>query len=154
MKIFALDTSTTNHFSLAIVDGDKILASQNSTSNKVLSSSIIGYIGDVLKKAKVKLSDIDGFAVGLGPGSFTSLRVGVSTVKALAFATSKPLIGIVSHDVLAMNVQKNSQVCVVTDAKRQLVYGCLYEKKTRSAKSRQHRRPSFRKTRGLDKCFI
>jgi tRNA threonylcarbamoyladenosine biosynthesis protein TsaB len=78
----------------------------------------------------VSLGQLDGFSVGLGPGSFTSLRVGLSTVKGLAFATGKPVIGIASLDVLAMNVpEDNVQVCTLCDAKRNLVYACLYEKR-------------------------
>ena len=74
------------------------------------------------------LNKIDGFAVGLGPGSFTGLRVGLSTVKALAFASQKPIVGIPSLDVLAMSSKDEgiNQVCVVSDARRDMVYSGLY----------------------------
>ena len=75
------------------------------------------------------LNDIDVLAVGLGPGAFTSLRVGLSTVKGLAFATKKPVIGIPSMDAIAMSIKDESaQICTICDAKRNLVFGCLYEK--------------------------
>ena len=96
----------------------------------VLSSSIIPSIQGILRQAEIPLERIDGFAVGLGPGSFTSLRVGLSTVKALAFAMKEPIVGIPSLDILAMNVikEKVSHICALCDAKRGLVYACVYER--------------------------
>ncbi|MBU0467809.1 MAG: tRNA (adenosine(37)-N6)-threonylcarbamoyltransferase complex dimerization subunit type 1 TsaB [Candidatus Omnitrophica bacterium] len=128
MRILSIDTST-KHFSLAVSENEKVLSSKNLKSKKVLSSTIIPAIEQVLKKAGVTLSQIDGFAVGLGPGSFTGLRVGVSTVKGLAYATNKPIVGIPSLDVLALNIKrKNAQVCTICDAKRNMVFGCVYDK--------------------------
>lgn len=126
MKILAIDTSTKN-FSLAVSDKGKILAEKVVLLEKKLSSSIIVLIREILRKAKVNLADIDGFAVGLGPGSFTSLRVGLSTVKGLAFALKKPLVGIPSLDAVAAGIENASgQICVISDAKRDLFYTCLY----------------------------
>ena len=130
MKLLSLETST-KHFSLALSDDKKIAASRNFVLKKVLSSSIIPAIAGILKKKKWTLSDLDGFAVGLGPGSFTSLRVGLATVKALALATGKPLVGVSSLDVLARNVLSMQEippsVCTMCDARRNLVYACFYE---------------------------
>ena len=127
MRILAIDTSTKN-FSLAVADGDKILHCRNIVLTRVLSSSIIPAIDRILRLSSLSLRRIDGFAVGLGPGSFTSLRVGLATVKAFCFATGKPLVGISSQDVLAMNAlgQGTHQICTICDAKRQLVYACRY----------------------------
>lgn len=86
-------------------------------------------INTILRKAGMPFSKIDGFAVGLGPGSFTSLRVGLSTVKGLAFALKKPVVGISSMDVLAMNIARDGQICAVCDAKRNMAYACLYQQK-------------------------
>lgn len=129
MRILALETSG-KKFSLAVAQGDKILKARTTVLKKVLSSSIIPAVGAILKSARLTLSDIDGIAVGLGPGSFTSLRVGLSTAKGLAYAAGKPLVGIPSLDVLAMNGLKGRapQICAVTDARRQLVYAALYRK--------------------------
>ncbi len=128
MRILAIDTST-KFFSLAVSDKGKILAEKAILLEKTLSSSIIPLIQEILKKAKVKLADIDGFVVGLGPGSFTSLRVGLSTVKGLAFATKKPIVGIPSLDAIAIGIDSGQgQVCVISDAKRSLLYVGLYQK--------------------------
>ena len=91
--ILNLDTSS-KKFILAVSNGEKVLASSQTKPGKVLSDSIIPLVDKILKKAGVKLKGLNAFAIGLGPGSFTSLRVGVSTVKALSLATGKPVIGI------------------------------------------------------------
>ena len=129
MEILSLETSTKT-FSLAVSDHQKILTSRHFKLTQVLSSSIIPAIDGILKKSGLALKDLDGFAIGLGPGSFTSLRVGLSTVKGLAFVTGKPIVGISSLDVLAMNAPSmvGAPICVVCDARRNLVYSCLYQR--------------------------
>lgn len=137
MNFLVLDTSTKN-FSLAAVRAGKVVAQRNTFKDKILSSSIIPEIDQILKKAKLSLAKLDGFVIGLGPGSFTSLRVGLSTIKALALVTGKPVVGIPSLDAVAFNVQAKTagtgDICVVSDAKRQLVYACVYQKQNGSLK--------------------
>jgi tRNA threonylcarbamoyladenosine biosynthesis protein TsaB len=135
MKILAVDTST-RHLSLAVSDGDKTIASRNVRPRKDLSMTITFDIERVLAKANVRLTDLDGFVVGLGPGSFTSLRVGLSMLKAFVMVTGKPVVGISSLDAVAMNVRTfrmrqsvGAQVCVINDARRGMVYSSLYDKK-------------------------
>ena len=128
MNILAIDTSS-KHFSLAVAKNGKALYSRGIFLKKVLSDSIMPAIQGILKKSGLTLAKLDGFAVGLGPGSFTSLRVGLATVKGLAFALKKPVVGIPSLDVLALNLAGDGQICVVCDAKRNMVYACLYQKK-------------------------
>ncbi len=130
MNILVIETST-KRFSLAVASNQQICAANDVELVGVLSSSIIPEIQKILKQAKIKLSDIDGYAVGLGPGSFTSLRVGLSTMKGLAFAHPKPFVGISSLDILAMNAFESSQkhICTITDAKRNLLYTCLFVQK-------------------------
>jgi tRNA threonylcarbamoyladenosine biosynthesis protein TsaB len=127
MNLLLIDTSTKN-FSLAVSRGEKIVCQRNVTADKILSSQIVPAIEKILIKAGVPLKSINGFAIGLGPGSFTSLRVGMAVTKALAGATAKPLVGIPSLDTLAMNaVGKNAgQICTIMDARRNLVYACHY----------------------------
>src|SRR3989338_11122809 len=129
MNILSIDTSS-KIFSLAFSRNEKILACRSIALKDVLSSAIVPALKKILREARVSLPQLDGFAIGLGPGSFTSLRVGLSTVKAFAFATCKPVVGIPSLDVIAMNavIDNNEDICVMTDAKRNLIYNCLYEK--------------------------
>lgn len=127
MKILAIEASS-KHFSLATSDSEKILKRRKMVLNQILSDSIVPAIDRILKDSKLTLAKIDALVVGLGPGSFTSLRVGLSTVKGLAFAAGKPVVGIPSLDAVALNAGKtSSQICVLFDAKRNLVYACLYE---------------------------
>ncbi len=135
MKILAVDTST-KHLSLAVSDGDKTIASRNVRPRKDLSMTITFDIERVLKNANIRLGDLDGFVVGLGPGSFTSLRVGLSMLKAFVMVTGKPVVGVSSLDAIAMNVRPSRlrkaaavQVCVINDARRGMVYSSLYDKK-------------------------
>ncbi len=127
MKLLSIDTSTKN-FSLSISDQGKVLSQTNIKLDKILSDSIIPAIEQILKKTKLSLEKLDGFVVGLGPGSFTSLRVGLSTIKAFAFVHNKPVVGISSLDAIAMGLKEDGSVCVITDARREMVYACLYEK--------------------------
>ncbi|MFA5089057.1 MAG: tRNA (adenosine(37)-N6)-threonylcarbamoyltransferase complex dimerization subunit type 1 TsaB [Candidatus Omnitrophota bacterium] len=132
MNILSIDTSTKN-FSLAVSKGGDVIVHRDVKLNGVLSSSIIPKIDEILRQARLTLKRIDGFGVGLGPGSFTSLRVGLSTVKALAFATRKPVVGISSLDIIAKAITGAAEkdICVMCDAKRNLVYACLYRLKGR-----------------------
>ena len=128
MNLLSVDTSTKN-LSMAVSRDQEVLRFRNTRLNRPLDLSLMPSIKKILKDADIALGQLDGFAIGLGPGSFTSLRVGLSTVKGLAFATGKPIIGVPSLDIIAMDVgEENVRICVLCDAKRNLVYACLYEK--------------------------
>jgi len=129
MKILAVETST-KHLSIAVAEDDTILVSRSVPPKRDLSLSITFDIERVLQKAGVFLHQIDAYVVGLGPGSFTSLRVGLSMLKAFIMVNDRLVVGVPSLDVIAMNVKsrKPVQVCVISDARRNLLYSCLYEK--------------------------
>ena len=134
MRLLAIDTSTQN-LSLAVSENGRIVREESHSMQKELSDLIVKHIGGILKRAKCPISKLDGFVVGLGPGSFTSLRVGLSTVKGLAFSTEKPVVAIPSLDAIASSVnQEDSPVCVLMDARRDLLYACLYSKKNGNLK--------------------
>ena len=129
MKILGIDTSSSN-LSLAILGDKDEVFERNIEAGRRLSSIIIESITDIIKKKKMSLDSLDAFAVGLGPGSFTGLRIGIATVKGLALATSKPIIAIPSLDILASSVSENEyQICPIIDAKRQKVYSSIYKTK-------------------------
>jgi tRNA threonylcarbamoyladenosine biosynthesis protein TsaB len=137
MRFLALETST-KHFSIAVAEDGQILLSRELVLEGVLSSSIIPTIEQVLKQSKIPFKKLDGFVVGLGPGSFTSLRVGLATVKALAYATGKPAVGIPSLDAIALSVAGETcdEICVIADARRNLLYTRLYEKNRAGLKAK------------------
>lgn len=91
---------------------------------------------DVLVKAsKIKKEELNFITVGLGPGSFTGLRIGVATAQTLAHALKIPLIGIPTLDVIAQKLGQEKKyltfkyICVALDAKKGEVYSCLYRRK-------------------------
>ena len=129
MKILAVETST-KHLSIAVAEDDIVLISRSVPPKRDLSLSISFDIERVLQKAGVFLHDIEAYVVGLGPGSFTSLRVGLSMLKAFIMVNDRLVVGVPSLDVIAMNVRnrKLAQVCVISDARRNLLYSCVYEK--------------------------
>jgi len=94
------------------------------------SERLLGAIEFVLTEARCSIHDIDGWAISLGPGSFTGLRIGVSTVKGLAFATGKPVAGVATLDVLASQVPPTSTlICPILDARKKEVYSAFYRYK-------------------------
>ena len=126
MKILAIDTST-KFLSLGIYDDGKIYEYNLEVGPK-LSSLLIVTISNVLKALELELKDLDYFVCGLGPGSFTGLRVGLSAMKGLSWSLNKPLIGVSTLELLAMNAQgcANKIIVPVIDAKRNLIYSCFY----------------------------
>jgi tRNA threonylcarbamoyladenosine biosynthesis protein TsaB len=73
------------------------------------------------------MAEIDAFALTVGPGSFTGLRVGMGVVKGLALATGKPVVGVSALDALALNASGSSiNICTVLDAGRESIYTALY----------------------------
>jgi tRNA threonylcarbamoyladenosine biosynthesis protein TsaB len=131
-------------FSLALNKDEKVLRYRNLESASILEDSILPVMDKMLDSAGIKFSQIDGFAIALGPGSFTSLRVGLSTVKAFAMATQKPVVGIPSLDInipyslLGKPEFRNKygpsipdEICVINDARRGKVYACIYGPKGR-----------------------
>ena len=129
MYILSLETSTKN-FSLAVSQDDKVLSFRNIRTDKILESSMIGAIDKLLDFCHLNLKKIDVLAVGLGPGSFTSLRVGLSTVKAFALGQNKKVVGVGSLDIIASAVSniEADEICVIVDARRGKVYAAIYDK--------------------------
>ncbi len=84
-------------------------------------------IDRVLSDTRISLADIDGFAVAVGPGSFTGLRIGIASIKGLALATGKPAAAVPTLDALAWNVPLAADpVCPLLDARKKEVYAALY----------------------------
>ena len=127
MNIFAIDT-TTKFLCLGIYDDGKIYE-YNLEVGKKLSALISVAIQRVLESLKWKAGDIDYFACGVGPGSFTGMRVGVATIKGLSLATQKPVIGVPTLDIIAGNAPETDKpIVTAVDAKRNLMYCSVYKK--------------------------
>ena len=137
MNILAIDTSS-KYFSLAITRDDILVSRVYEPLGRELSRQIIPTIEKALKKSGLALKHIDYFACGLGPGSFTGLRVGLATIKGLAFSLNKPIVGVGSLDIIAHSPRNKAglptglptgeagRICPLVDARRSLVYSALF----------------------------
>jgi len=125
MKILGIDTST-KFLCLALYEDGRIYEYNLEVGSK-LSLLITTTIKRALDSLGWRVSDIDYFACGLGPGSFTGIRLGLATVKGLSWSVKKPVIGVSSLDILARNVRDTAKLIVpVIDAKRSLIYCSAY----------------------------
>lgn len=128
MIILSADTSTEN-LSLALMEDDKIIKKYHSTIERSGDYLFTG-INEFLKSSNIQIDEVDLFAVGLGPGSFTGLRIGLCCFKTFAFCMHKPLIGINSFDALAYQfketVETGRLICAAADAKKDRIYAAMY----------------------------
>lgn len=105
--LLAVDTSTPQ-IGLALYNGHKVVAEQNWFSNQMHTVELAPAVIQLLVRCGSSIEDIEGIGVAIGPGSFTSLRVGISFVKGLAFSRNIPIAGINSLDILANGIKIES----------------------------------------------
>jgi len=135
MKILALDTTTKTLCLALCVDGK--LYEYSLETGRNLSELLIPTIQRVIGALGLKIADIDYFACGLGPGSFTGMRIGLATIKGLSIVGNKPIIGISTLDILAKNSDiKDRLIITAVDARRGLIY-CSSYKYAKGALKRQ-----------------
>jgi len=129
MKILAVDTATKS-CSVAIVDKELLLAEMTVVNEQTHTKHLLEMISLVIKHSGLNLSDLNGFAVTRGPGSFTGLRIGISSVKGFAAAQGTPIAGVSSLDALARQVSFSPHlICSLIDARRDEVYSSKYRYK-------------------------
>ena len=122
MKILAVDTATTG-CSIAIVDNGVIRAELSTQNSQTHSKHLMTMIDTVCSMSGIKVAEMDGFAVTIGPGSFTGLRIGISTIKGLAWSQKKPVVGISSLEALAWQCAPVPYlICPLLDARKNEVY--------------------------------
>lgn len=126
MKILAMDTSSVNA-TVAVCDENRILGEYTVSNERAHSQIIMPMLESLLNHCSLTIKDIDVFAVALGPGSFTGLRIGISAMKTLAQSLSKPIIGVSSLDEVASSFFGTDKIiCPIFDARRNEVYNALY----------------------------
>jgi tRNA threonylcarbamoyladenosine biosynthesis protein TsaB len=126
VKLLAVDTST-RACSVAVVDQDRLACEITTGPTGTHSTHLLRLIRMALEFSEIELHGLDGFAVCVGPGSFTGLRIGVSTVKGLAFAAAKPVSGISSLEALAQPcLPWPHLICAMLDARKDEVYAARY----------------------------
>lgn len=135
MYILAVDTNSWAG-SAAILKRKKLLAEVNIESPLTHSERLLPAIDFMLKSTQLEMSDMDGFALAVGPGSFTGIRIGMSTVKSFAYATGKPVAPVSNLTALAKKLQhpQTRLICPVLDAKKNEIYAGLFESKSRVLK--------------------
>ncbi|MBD2752376.1 tRNA (adenosine(37)-N6)-threonylcarbamoyltransferase complex dimerization subunit type 1 TsaB [Spirosoma validum] len=129
MLILSLDTSTTV-CSVALHSQGILLGSYELFTERTSSAMLTTLLNDVVRQAGYELAQVDAIAVAKGPGSYTGLRIGVSTAKGLCFALDKPLLAINTLAAMASQVQAyfpaTYVLCPMLDARRMEVYCAFY----------------------------
>ena len=121
-----METSTLTG-AVGLLDGGVVVADSRLNLAMTHSERLLLAVDQLLTTARWRLDDVDGLAVAVGPGSFTGLRIGISTVKGLALATGKPLVGISTLDALAWSLPfAGVPLCPILNARKGEVYGGLY----------------------------
>jgi len=128
MKVLGIDTST-KFLCLGLADKTRFYEYRIELGRRH-SALLVPTIKRTLEALGWSAKDLDYFAVGLGPGSFTGLRVGLATIKGLSWAYKKPIVGISTLDIIANNSRnRDKPVVVALDARRNLIYCSMYKKK-------------------------
>lgn len=126
--LIAIDTSAGT--SVAVVDRDRGVISERTESDTRRHAEVVGVlISDCLRESGVSVADLSGVALGMGPGPFTGLRVGIAAGNAFAWGAGKPVVRVVSHDAIAFERYRSGAtgpLLVVTDARRREVYWSAY----------------------------
>jgi tRNA threonylcarbamoyladenosine biosynthesis protein TsaB len=126
MKVLGIDTAVATG-SVAIVEDDVLVAEVLLTSRQTHARRLMKAVDTVLSMAESHLFDLDGFAISVGPGSFTGLRIGISTVKGLAFSVGKPIAAVTTLDALAHQFPyTQTLICPLLNARKGEVYSALY----------------------------
>ncbi len=130
MKILAVET-TSPVLGAAIWEEGRILGEYSLHSTKTHSQNLLPVIDSLLGACGLSLADMDLFAVDVGPGSFTGVRIGIATVKGFAFASGTPVVGCNSLETLAMNLvsAEHALLCPIVDARSGACYAALYRAK-------------------------
>jgi tRNA threonylcarbamoyladenosine biosynthesis protein TsaB len=132
MKVLGIECSSMM-MGAAIFGERGLVAEHRWLADRSRSERIMPLIDGLLRETGVGLKDLGGISVSIGPGSFTGLRVGLSTAKGLGFALGLPLVGVSSLEVLAASQAREAESDLISpmiDAKRQEVYAALFGVKT------------------------
>lgn len=139
MRLLGVDTSSSNA-SVAIVENGRLISEKMHRQDAAIKTSatlsrnnhaatLLPLIDSMLGEASLTLSDIFGFAVAIGPGSFTGLRIGLSTVKGLAYGSAVPVTGVSTLHAIAARISDfDGVICAILDARRKAAYAALFRR--------------------------
>lgn len=127
MKILAIETATMLGGIALLDDSAGLIAEIRLNVDTTHSERLMTCTDQILKQSNLTMADIDFFALSIGPGSFTGLRIGLSTVKGLSYATGKPVVTVPTLEALALNFPYcKYPVCTMLDARKNEVYAALF----------------------------
>jgi len=127
--ILNIETATKNCSVSLAKDGETVICVELATENFSHAEKLHVFIADVLAQAKINFSDLKAIAVSQGPGSYTGLRIGVSSVKGLCYALNLPMIAVDTLALLANQISIEEGIVVpMIDARRLEVYSAFYDK--------------------------
>lgn len=159
-RLLAIDTSTST-LSTAILDQLQLLATKSEHGERNHSTRLVPVIQDLLQSQGIRMEDLDGIAVGVGPGSYTGVRIGVTVAKTLAWSLKLPLIGVSSLAALALSAGTGEEAQTVgteagtgninwlvplMNARRKQAYTALFTQPTETFLNEEdtiHGRPSL-----------
>ena len=125
--ILGIDTSTTIG-SIGLLVNQEPIAEHTLDITQNHSSRLMPAIKTVLEWGNLNIRDIDAFAVAIGPGSFTGIRIAVATAKSICYAIKKPILAISTLEAIAYNLQYvNKLICPILDARRDQVYTAIFQ---------------------------
>lgn len=124
--------TATDICSVAITQGEQVLSVRESHDGNSHSKNLLPFIDEVLKACTKTLSDLQGIVVSIGPGSYTGLRIGVSTAKGMAYSLQIPIIAINTLESIAygcreQNSNVQADIIPMIDARRMEVFACRYQ---------------------------
>jgi tRNA threonylcarbamoyladenosine biosynthesis protein TsaB len=126
MLVMGIDTSTTQG-GVALLSGQGVICEYTLNIKATYSERLLPLIDRALQDAGITLGQVEGFAVAVGPGSFTGLRIGLSTAKGLAVVGGQPLVGVSTLEAMAWTLPFcTHQVCPILDARKGEIYSALF----------------------------
>lgn len=127
MRILGIDTSTMVA-SVAVIEDNQLVCEYTINTKKTHSQKLMPMIENMLKESDLNINDIDLIGICVGPGSFTGLRIGMATAKAIAHVNNIPIVGVTSLEMLAANMNLcDKKICSILDAQRNQVYTAKFE---------------------------
>jgi len=127
-RIILIETSTAL-CSVALAEGGSVVTYKESSAPKAHASLTAVFIQEMLSERGLTLADCDAVCVSMGPGSYTGLRVGVSTAKGLCFGSGKPMLAVGTLDTLVAQAEGNPRFIIpMVDARRMEVYTAVFER--------------------------
>ena len=126
MKILGISTSS-NIATVCLSNDLEIIKELNINNTKTHSETLVPLIQTLLKETNTKLQDIELLACDIGPGSFTGIRIGIATIKAISETLSIPIVDVTSLEALAYGVRDSNIICSLIDARNNQVYMALFD---------------------------